>query len=1034
MNNFEIPIQKDPVIHTQSLSKMALRKYKRVANALILLFFLSGMCGLIYEVVWQKMLVLVFGISTYSTTIILASFMGGLVLGSYLFGKFIDKFKQPLKIYVYLEIGIGLFALATPWLFAGLTDLFVWIQRHLHTDLVTTNIIKFILSFIVLLIPTSLMGGTMPVISKFFVHRLDKMGSRIGLIYGSNVLGAVLGCFLAGFILISAFGKQQTIYYAALMNIGIGLATLYLNKFGKIFQNVEQLYQVTQQSVSGTVHALSIKKTKFSKRKQQSSGPVETLSFPPYLLQLILVTAGISGFCALAYEVLWTRTLIMFLRTSIYAFPIMLTTFLCGMAIGSLVLSRFIDNTKRALVILAIIQGLIGIISLYTIYEFSTINKIITSIWEKYGQGWYASIGAGFVASGLIMFIPALFFGLSFPLVSKLYTRGLNKLGTSVGSCYSINSMGSVLGSIAAGFILIPLIGITKGFVVIALLNIILGSILLIFNPFTNRKTKIGINTTVFGGMVFLLFIIPWKQPLGSYSYNFSHTRAGGKILFYKEGVGGTVSVTQEIPHLYTSDMNKRIEVNGVSVAGNEHMLRTTQKFQGHVPLLLYKTLTGNDPEYAFILGFGTGESSNCILKHDVKCLDCAELVKAEVEAANIFSKINDTILKNQRFNLIINDARNVLLTSTTVYDVIESDAVHPNIAFNTYTKEYYQLCKDRLSENGIISTWIPLFHLNPDNLKILLHTINSVFPHISIWFTTNFNNKHAILMGSQQKISIDVRELLEAMNKPNIKLSLAEVDLDDIESIITSFVADETTIAPKVRDVPINTDDNLILSNSIPKTSIGEETVSANLQFFNSLGTPEFTSHFKNIPDTGNIKQNIKDYFAARKYIYDGLGHYFDRDPDAAVKSYKTALQINPQNNDIQYLINTAKFYQYYDHLNILYNRKNFSLALQVLNKLMLLKPDNMWVHNYLGVIHLEIGEIPLGLMYLEKAREIAPDYYLPHYHLAIGYARNKEPQKAKQEIKKAIDLNPPEEPKKMLERLQKSFFRPLLFILRMV
>ena len=166
---------------------------------------------------------------------------------------------------MYLEIGIGLFALATPWLFTGLTDVFVWIHRHLHTDLVTTNIIKFILSFIVLLIPTTLMGATMPVISKFFVYRLDKMGSRVGLIYGSNVLGSVLGCFLAGFILISAFGKQQTIYYVALLNIAIGFATLYLNKFGKIFQNVEQLYQVAQQSVSGTVHALSRENTKSSK-------------------------------------------------------------------------------------------------------------------------------------------------------------------------------------------------------------------------------------------------------------------------------------------------------------------------------------------------------------------------------------------------------------------------------------------------------------------------------------------------------------------------------------------------------------------------------------------------------------------------------------------------------------------------------------------------------------------------------------------------------------------------------------------------
>lgn len=305
-----------------------------------------------------------------------------------------------------------------------------------------------------------------------------------------------------------------------------------------------------------------------------------------------------------------------------------------------------------------------------------------------------------------------------------------------------------------------------------------------------------------------------------------------------------------------------------------------------------------------------------------------------------------------------------------------------------------------------------------------MLHTIYSVFPHVSIWFTTNFNNKHAILVGSNQEISFDVREFLEAMNKPNIKSSLAAVGLDDLESIITSFVADETTIAPNIVDVPINTDDNLILSHSIPKTSIGEETVSANLQFFNSLGTPDLASHFKHIPDTGHLKQNIKDYFASRQYIYNGLGYYFNRDLDAAIKSYNTALKINPQNADIRYLINTVQFYQYYEQLNQLYNQKDFVPAIHLLNELMLLKPDNMWVYNYLGVIHLEIGKIQRALTYLEKAETIAPEYWLIHYHLAIGYAQNREPGRAREEVRKAIRLNPPEEPKKMLLELQESLF----------
>ncbi|MBW1829895.1 MAG: fused MFS/spermidine synthase, partial [Deltaproteobacteria bacterium] len=661
-----------------------MKKPNLMFPVLIFFFFLSGACGLMYEIIWQRMLLLIFGISNFAVATVLSSFMAGLALGSYFFGKKADTIKRPLRLYAFLEIGIALFAFIFPSILDLITSLYTAVHHQFHTTWYLMNLLKFLLCFVVLLIPATLMGGTLPVAVRYIVKSLKHVGNRVGSLYGINTLGAVVGCIAAGFFMIALYGAKETGYIAAVINLTIGLLILLLDS----------------RLSSAPVESLPEKEDTI----QQSLKP-----YPPAVATVILIVAGVSGFCALAFEVLWTRTITFYLQASIYAFPTMLATFLCGSAIGTLLIIKFADKQKSAPMLIGILQLLIGIAAILTLWEFGSIRLLIAKLWATSSRDWFSFLANGFVASSIIMFIPTLFMGMIIPLAAKVYAQTLNNIGGNIGRIYAINTAGAVVGSFITGFVLIPLIGVTKAIFAISAVNIAAGAVVLLlkFSPW-----KIFRYCVIAASLIFIIgagiMIIPAKTPLFFNSPYFMNLEAGEKILYYDEGPGATITVRRLSPYVFDNKRYDLIEVNAANVAGTAPGLRVTQKIQGHFPLILYKATTGMDTRFAFILGLGTGESSHCICLHDIEKLDCLELVPGEIKANAQFNDINHKILENKKFQLTINDARNFLMTATKHYDVLESDAVHPEIDIGTYTKEYFEICKARLSEQGIFSSWIP--------------------------------------------------------------------------------------------------------------------------------------------------------------------------------------------------------------------------------------------------------------------------------------------------------------------------------------
>ena len=409
------------------------------ANPLILVFLLlSGSCGLIYEIVWMKMLTLVIGNTVFAITTVLTAFMGGLALGSYLAGRLEGRIKQPLKIYGLLEGGIGVYALLLPLLIAGTEPFFRFVYQNIGTSFYAFSLLRFVICGILLLVPTILMGATLPILSKYFVTRPSHLGGTVGLLYGVNTLGAVLGSFTAGFVLIPALGISWTIYTAALINILIAAGILRLFKDSGLPQP-----------------EVSNRKLKAKKQKQKAATEIIPENRPA-VARVVMAAIGVSGLAAMIYQIAWTRVLLLSMGSSVYAFSLIVTAFISGLALGSLVITRFIDRRKDGVLILALLQGAIGLSALAIMHVLGNLPIYVARyLFDASHSFNYIQLVEFAVIFGLVL-IPTFMMGATVPVAVKICTPDVRQVGKFFGNVYATNTLGAIIGSFMAGFILIP--------------------------------------------------------------------------------------------------------------------------------------------------------------------------------------------------------------------------------------------------------------------------------------------------------------------------------------------------------------------------------------------------------------------------------------------------------------------------------------------------------------------------------------------------------------------------------------------------
>jgi spermidine synthase len=610
------------------------------------------------------MLIRVLGCTVYATSTVLGAFMAGLALGSYLLGRYADRARRLLRVYALLELGIGLTALAVPFVFNSLVPVYRWIYSS--TSQMALSVGRASLVFICLVVPASLMGGTLPVLSGLLARKESQFGCRVGSLYGVNTLGAVLGVVGAGFVFIGELGELNTILIGVGGNVCAAAVAFYLD------------WRMAPVAAAFTVDG-----------QPETRELVLDRGISPYsagVRRVIVAVFAVSGFVALAYEVVWMRVLQLFLRTSIYAFSVMLAIYLTGVALGSLWGRRFVDRLKDPAYLFAAVEILIAILCV--------VGMALLVPMDSAPLEFFLGLSAALLAAVVVVFPATLCLGILFPTVSRCFTKSEGSVGQAIGKLYSLNTVGCILGSLVCGFLLIPVLGTWKTVLTLAGINVLLGLVLFLTDL---RRLRWVLTSAVIVGGLGVTFI-GWavvKDPFLQIIRNRVQRDLGddGIIYLHRENVAATITAFGS----KTRPLYKRLWLNGVGMT----VLVTDTKLMAHLPILLCE-----HPKDVLVVCFGMGTTVRSAVAHEDVAVDAVELVPDTYSAFGFYHADGPEILKNPRVHHYVDDGRSFLLMRDRKYDVITIDPAPPIYSagtVNLYAREFICLCRDRLNSGGVL-------------------------------------------------------------------------------------------------------------------------------------------------------------------------------------------------------------------------------------------------------------------------------------------------------------------------------------------
>ena len=728
-------------------------------NFLLIFAFLSGFAALVYEIIWLRKIHLIFGVSSYSLATVFSTFLLGLVLGSYFGGKYIERcssLKSVAKSYAFVELGIAIFALLVPLMISSITPVLVFFH-NLNLGLFSFNLTKFILSAFILLIPATFIGTTFPIIVRLYTEKRSEIKEGVSMLYFANTFGGVLGVLSAGFLLIKFFGMNFSLGIAVFLNLGISFFAF---------------------MISSSYSGITLEKVS-KKCKEKFSGKIR------FTLFLFFV----SGFTALAYEVIWGRLLVLYFFGTVYATSVLLATFLLGIAGGSWIYSKYFQ--KSSLVKFAYLEILISLFAMFGffIYVYFPANLV---------EGFSTSLFVLFLLSGIMVLIPGICFGIIFPLISDYVLRQTELIGFSIGKLYSINTLGAIFGAFFAGFILIPFFGIKSSLIFLSILGLSIAffSLLISKNRFIKNYFYVVVSLCI---ILILAFLIP-SQFLGNSSF-----KEDVEIVYYGEGLSATVSVAKNM------DEGReffRIYVDGQEVAANTPIMALDSKILAHLPLLLHE-----NPKNTLTVGFGSGGTSHSMLRHELDDVDAVEIEEKVVGAQRFFEELSDDVLESSKLNVIIDDARSYLSLTDKKYDIISTDCTNLRYGSNSnlYTKEYFEILKSKLNSNGIIAVWVPISGVGEGEQKILMNTFRQVFPEMSVWYMYPKLSHYFVYIGTEEKLKIRYEVFEERFDKLEVKEDLEKVGITKY-NLLNGLFLDADAVKNYSLESKIHTDNRPIL------------------------------------------------------------------------------------------------------------------------------------------------------------------------------------------------------------------------------
>jgi spermidine synthase len=780
---------------------------------LYLCFFASGTAGLTLEIVWSKYLSYLLGNSIYGVSTVVAAFLGGLGLGAIVGGRLAARTRQPLLMYARLEVLVAAMGLLSPLAYLAARPLFASLYGAMGGSGAAFLLARFALLFVALLIPTIAMGATLPLLVSAFARREKEFGGSVSRLYAVNTAGAVCGVALAGFALIPSLGLWKTAAVAAALDLLVAAAVIRTKP---------------EPTAEPTPVPLSTPAT---------GTPAAAEGLAPFT-PFILPAFAVSGFCAILYEVGWTRILSVPFGGMVYSFSAILATYLLGIAAGAALAALLLRFFKTPVALFGLFQLLLAGAVLLGARAFETLPDLQASlIAQSRGSAPRLFFGEALVSARIVL-LPTFFLGALFPLAAAIYQRGRREAGASVGAIYAANTLGSIAGSVLTAFVLIPLIGSLRAILFAALANAILGCAALLLGEGARTGRALAAVAAVAGTVAVAAFATPtWQAERMSFgfvrllrAYEFGgenlvhralqkigHSVQLERLLFYKEGRVATVTV------LETGD-RRALLINGktdATTGSGEDMAQ--QVMVGQVPLLL-----APQAKSVCVVGYGSGVTTHAVLTHPIATALTIELEGAVVEAAPFFEAAAHRPLDDPRSRLVVEDAGTYLRSTKENFDVIISEPSNPWIAGvgNLFTKEFYEEARRRLNPGGVFCQWIQTYSVSQATLSTVFRTVVTTFPHGQLFYVESSADL-IILASPDRELYLDRASMEAVLHRPEVAADFARIGIHSVNDVLGAYRGRLDRVAREAGPGPINTDDNSWLEHEAPLDLITPQTES---------------------------------------------------------------------------------------------------------------------------------------------------------------------------------------------------------------
>ncbi|MFN7979539.1 MAG: fused MFS/spermidine synthase [Vicinamibacterales bacterium] len=751
-------------------------------------YALSGAAALVYEVAWTRLLTLSFGHGVAAASTVLAAFMGGLAVGAAIAGPASDRLDRAraLRLYAISELAVALLALAMP---LGLAAFEPLLRGAYGTGAagVTFPVLRLVTALVLVALPAVAMGATFPLAARWFVPDAAAATREAGALYAANTTGAAIGALLTGFVLLPSLGLRLTTWTGVAMNLVVAGAAWMLSA-----------RPVADPPVAPATPSPSASRP--SKRSAASAAPV---LMPRPMLAALAMAA--SGFLSLALQIVWSRLLAQVLGPTTYAFSLVVAVFITGLAAGAALGRRLATRTAQPAaglawsIALAVVCGAVAV---------GTIDQGLTSMAAAVSaiDATFETVLLRQVLLVTAWLLPlALALGCAFPFAIRTGTGADDRLGADLGLIYAWNTVGAIAGALAAGFVIVPWLGLHTslqalgGGAALAALAVAVAAGL-------RGGTRLAAAAVALAALVASVLMPAWNQELfvsGAYKYASSMTADAlqislhaGQLAYYREGATATVSVRQAAG-------TTSLAIDGkVDASNSGDML--TQRLLAHVPLLLHPA-----PKTVAVLGLGSGVTVGSALTHPVDRVDVLEISPEVVEAARFFDPENGSALRDPRTHVVVGDGRTHILLGSQQYDTIISEPSNPWMAgiASLFTREFFEAARARLTPNGVLCQWAHTYDISGDDLKSLIATFATVFPDGTLWLV---GEGDVLLIGSPAPLGPQIAALgTRLAERQGAAVNLRTVGVTDAFALLSQLIADGPGVRAFAAGARLQTDDH---------------------------------------------------------------------------------------------------------------------------------------------------------------------------------------------------------------------------------